>query len=130
MAEAEKAIIDILLANAPVIALVGNRVYFAVAPQAPLLPYVVIHRISAPRVHSLEGPSGLAAARIQVDMYAKSGAGARAVGAAVRVALDGFRDEQSGVNLQGVLLLDEMDGYSEDPELRYVTHDYRVWYNE
>lgn len=130
MAEAEKAIIDILLADAAVTALVGTRVYFATAPQAPVLPYIVMYRISAPRVHSLEGPSGLAAARIQIDMYAKSGASARAVGEAVRVALDCFRDEQSGVNLQCVLLLDEMDGYSEDPELRYVTHDYRVWYNE
>lgn len=130
MAEAEKAIIDRLGANATVSALVSSRVYFTEAPQTPAIPYAVIYRIDSPRVHSMTGPSGLAAARIQVDCYAKTAKEAREVGAAVRVSLDGFRGLQSGVNVQGVLLLDEMDGYSESSELKRVTQDYRVWYRE
>lgn len=130
MAEAEQAFIGKLLATGAVTALVSTRIYFTDAPEPPTVPYVTLYRIDAPRVHSLTGPSGLAAARIQVDVYAKSATAARAIGKAIRESIDGFRGLQSGVNVQGVLLLDEMDGYSESPELRRVTQDYRVWYNE
>jgi len=130
MAEAEVGLINKLLATAPLTALVSTRIYFAEAPEPPTLPYVTMTRIDAPRVHSLTGPSGLAAARVQIDVYAKSVKAARAIGKTIREAIDGFRGIQSGVNLQGVLLLDEMDGYSDSLELRRVTQDYRVWYNE
>ena len=130
MAEAEKAVIDRLLADATVDSVMGDRVYFTDSPQPVTMPFAVLTRIDAPRVHSMTGPSGLAAARIQVDCYAKTASTARAAAAAIRVSLDGFRGLQSGINVQGVLLLDEMDGYSEDSESRRVTQDYRVWYRE
>lgn len=130
MAEAEQALIDRLKADAAVSALVGTRIYFTEAPQAPALPYVVIFRVGDRPVHSLECSSGLHFARLQVDGFAKSAKTARDVMRAVKTSLDGFRGIQSTVDVQSVLLLDSMDGYEEAPELKRVTHDYRVCYRE
>lgn len=130
MAEAEQALIDLLKADASVAAIVGTRIYFTQAPQTPVLPYAVMFRVDGPRVYGMEGASGLVAARVQIDIYSKTAKQARDVGRTIRQVLSGFRGEQSGVNLQAVLLLDEGDGYEDSPELQRVTHDYRVWYQE
>lgn len=130
MAEAEKSLTMKLKADAGVQALVNTRVFFAEAPQNPPIPFVLMTRVGTDHVHSLTGSSGLANARIQVDCYAKTQKEARAVATAVRAVLDGFRGDENDVNVQGVILLDTMDGYEESPELRRVTQDYHVWYNE
>lgn len=130
MAEAEKAIIDRLLGDSEVTAFVGSRIFFTQAPQAPVLPYVVIFRVGTNPIHSLELAAGLLAARLQVDIFAKTAKSTRDIARVVKTNLDGFRGTQSGVDVQSVLLLDSMDGYEEASELQRVTQDYRVWYKE
>lgn len=130
MAEMEKALIDRLLADAPVAAILGTRAYFAIAPQRPVPPYAVIFRVSGARIHSLEKAGGLALPRVQLDCFAKTALSARELARACRVCLDGFRGTQSLVDVQAVLLLDEMDVYEETPELHRVSQDYRVWVRE
>jgi len=130
MPEVEKALVNILKTNVAVAALVTTRVFFADSPQSPALPFVLMTRIGTQYVHSLNSNAGLCNARIQLDCYSKTQKEARSVGQAVRLALDIFRGTDSGVNIQAVLLLDTMDAYDETPELRRVTQDYHVWYND
>jgi len=128
--EVEKALINILKADSGVTALVNTRIFFADSPQTPPVPFILMTRVGTQFVHSLNSNSGLCNARIQLDCYAKTQKEARSVGQAVKAALDTFRGTESEVTIQAVLLLDSMDGYDESPELRRVTQDYHVWYNE
>ncbi len=130
MPEVEKALVTILKADSAVAALVVTRVFFADAPQTPPVPFILMTRIGTQYVHSLNSNAGLSRARIQLDCYAKTQKEARSVGQAVKTALDTFRGIDSDVTIQAVLLLDSMDGFDESPELRRVTQDYHVWYNE
>mgnify|MGYP003557028686 CR=1 FL=1 len=130
MPEVENALVNILKADSAVAALVVTRVFFADAPQTPPVPFILMTRVGTQFVHSLNSNAGLSRARIQLDCYAKTQKEARSVGQAVKDAIDTFRGTNSDVIIQGVLLLDSMDGYDESPELRRVTQDYHVWYNE
>ncbi len=126
-----KPLIGRLLADAVVSSIVGNKVYYAMAPQGTDAPVIVLTRVVGMRTGNIsEPPTGLASARVQVDMYHKSAQGARALARAVRESLNLFRGEQSGVVVHSVLLVDEMDQDSDLPELQGVIQDYRVWFRE
>lgn len=130
MADVEKALVTILKATAEVAALVSTRVFFAEAPQSAPLPFILLTRVNTNFVHSLTGFSELSNARIQIDCYAKTQKEARSVGTAVRQSIDSFRGEESGITINGIIILDSMDGFDDSPDLRRVTQDYHVWYNE
>jgi hypothetical protein len=74
-------------------ALVGQRVYPVIAPQNVAYPCITWQRISRTEVFSLEGPSGYADARVQIDCWAKTYGEARAVANAVRDDLNGWDNE-------------------------------------
>lgn len=128
----ELAVYTILKDTAAVSALVAGRVYPVQAPQNPTYPLVTYQRISAVRVRSVDGPSGLAQPRIQVDAYATTYAGAKALAAAIRGALDGYRGTAGGVRVGGVSLLSDIDFFEEDvdPKLYRVSMDYLVTHDE
>ena len=128
MAEVEEALIDLMLAEAAIVAAVATRIYFAHAPQTPSLPWITMSRVAAERVASLNGPNGLTAAYIQLDAYATSLGGARTLANLCRDTIDGFRGVQSGVNIQGVMHSDETDGYTPEVNIWRVTQQFKVWY--
>jgi Protein of unknown function (DUF3168) len=128
VAELEQAFIGRINADPEANAYLNGRVYFHMAPQAPALPYAVLFRVDTQQIHSLSSSNKLKRGRVQLDIYANNQTSARKIATTVRDALDGFRGTQSTINVQGVLLLDEFDGYDEEPELRRVTQDYGAWY--
>lgn len=79
-----------LLENATVENLVGVRLYAVVAPQDVTLPYGVATVISDMPWHHMLGASRLARARVQLDLYADSHPGVKALAKACREALDGL----------------------------------------
>lgn len=114
----EKAINALLRADATVNGLVGGRISPAGAPQGTAYPYLIYQRISTERVRSTEGPSQLAAARIQVTVYdgrdgAEVALSVAAIAEAVRQALDGFPHDPpqtvAGVIVREISLEDERD---------------------
>jgi hypothetical protein len=90
---AEQVVTSLLLAAAPVVALVGERIYpSGKAPQGVARPYVTYQRISGREVVglTLEGEYGLDAIRVQVNCWdARINGNAMAVAQAVRAALHG-----------------------------------------
>jgi hypothetical protein len=130
MAEAEQAIVELLVADATIASLVSTRVYYAHAPQNVALPFVVLSRISGIRDHVLGGTVSLVEARVQIDTFATSVLAARAIANAIREEINGFRGTQSGVDVQAIQLIDEADGLEGDSEIWRVTSDYKVWYQE
>ena len=67
----EANVITALNAHAPLVALLGARVYFQTAPEQPTLPYIVYHRISTPTIQTAGGCKVVASTpRFQFDIWA------------------------------------------------------------
>lgn len=102
----EEAFRSLLLATAGVTALVGSRVDWGARPQGSAFPAIALHLVSDVNGHTLDGPETMREARVQVDCWAETYAGAVALGRAVRAALDGHR----GGDFLGVFLANMRDG--------------------
>lgn len=110
----------VLLAAAPVSALVGTRVAAMLTPEGDPPPYVVYQVISAERFGSMSAPGTLRNARVQVTSWARTYAEAKALSLAVADAIEGaaqFAAVQSGEN----------DLFDASAKLYAVALDYSLW---
>lgn len=119
-----------LIGNAGVAALVATRIYPLLVPQDAELPAMAYQRISGPRDHAHDGPSGLAMARMQLTFVAASYDGAKTLSEAVRAAMDGFSGTMGEVTVDACLLENESDQWATVLESPVVRHDYMIWYQE
>lgn len=79
----------LLVASAPVTALVGTRVSADRAEQGAIMPFVVFARTSTQPVQFLDGSVPLSQASIDVQCWAKTRAGADALADVVTTAIRG-----------------------------------------
>jgi hypothetical protein len=119
-----------LLAQSGIAALIGTRVYPMKLPQSPTLPAITYQRVSGSRVQSLTGPSGMAHPRIQVDCWAASYDGAKALAAEVQDDLDGYRGTMGTTRVGGVIVYGDRDWYEPDVDIYRVTIDITIWHDE
>lgn len=127
-----QAVMTALVRARPVSDLVGDRVYPMALPASPtpVLPAITLQRVSTTRVHSQDGPSGLARPRVQVTSWAKTYAQADALAAAVREALDGLQTNGDGGTIQGVFSAEDRDIYDSDLKIPGRSVDFLVWHEE
>ena len=76
-----------LVAAAPVIALVAQRVYWVDRPQAAALPAITLQTITELREHHFLGLDGLDMSRVQIDCWSTTYSNAQAIKEAVLAAL-------------------------------------------
>lgn len=126
----DEALFTRLSTHAGVAALVATRIYPILMPQNTTLPAITKQRISGPRVQSLVGSSGLAYPRYQVDAWASTYDGAKAVADQVRAALDGFRGYVGTVRIGGIRLIGDQELYEEETRTHRVSQDFSVWHDE
>lgn len=127
-----------LLGDNAIAALVGTRIHPVKLPQGQTQPSIVYSRISAIGEHHMQGSSGLARPRIQIDCWAQSADIATALGNLVKERIDGFRGQMEfGGNspadiiaVQGVFFDNERDDYDDAAQLYRLSRDYFVWYEE
>lgn len=86
----EQLLFQWLTGYAALSALIGTRIYPNPLPQAAPLPAVAWQKISAVRVYSQQGSSGLVKARFQFDCWGTSAAQAIAVANALITAVHTF----------------------------------------
>ena len=110
-----KAIYARLVAHAGTTALVGTRVYPLRLPQGPTYPAIRYQVISAPREHAMGADTGTVHARVQVDCWATTYAGAKALAAQVILALSRWGGTSGGVVVEHVFLENEIDRFEPDP---------------
>jgi hypothetical protein len=93
VASLEESIEDLLVGSAGITALVGSstsaRIYPMLMPQGATLPALTYQTISETREPELVGQNGLFQARVQINCWAATFAGAAALKEAVRNAIDG-----------------------------------------
>lgn len=127
----EEELTALLVTNAEVSARLSGRVYFGRKPQAETSShYAVLTVISRDRSYDMQGNTGHAAARVQVDVYAAT---YRDVKTTARV-IDGLLSGYRGGLFQGVFLmaerdLSEMDAGDVNPLFR-ISSDYMIHYTE
>ncbi len=129
----EQAILTALLADAGLIAVVGERIYPVLAPQDVVKPYIVFSKISAPRDHTHDGGSGLVNARFQFSCFATTYQVAKQVAGLIQAVLQGYSGTlggAGGVVVNGCFYEDETDLYEPDSALFHVAVDYRLWHQE
>lgn len=120
----ESLVVQRLLADPAVAALVGERVEPLKLPQKPTLPALVYSRVSTKRVLTHDGP-GPERPRIQVDCWASTPREAKDLAAAVRACLDA--PELPPGDLLGSFLDNELDLHEPESGLYRVMADYFVW---
>jgi len=119
----ESEIVTLLAADGGVSALVVARIYPLILPQDPTLPAITYARVTTSRIYSSEGYSNLDNAMIQVDCWASTYAGAKALGTAVLSAMDGS-------STFSAVLIDERDMFEDDVEIYRVSMDFSTWNTE
>lgn len=120
----EQGLHAFLASRSGVSTLVSTRIYPVILPQAPRYPAITYNRVSRDTEHHLLGPVGRDVARISINSWASTYAGAKALADTVRLALDGYRGPFLSLASPAVLITtvgathldNEIDLYEEDAE--------------
>jgi hypothetical protein len=127
----EQSLINKIIATAGIIALTGQRVYYTGrTPQNVTMPYVVIQTIDDIPEQSHSGYSNLSTARIQVNSFASTYLGCKAVDAAIFSALNGYTGIMGGGVYVGSCLKDQSGDFpnDNDPNISGIHTDYMIQY--
>lgn len=123
-----------MLGDANIVALVVARVYPIKIPQGVSMASVVYTRISGQGDYTMQGASGLARPRYQLDAWAPTADAAVALANRVKDRIDGYSGEMgTGANLvrvQGVFCENERESYDDVVQLFSVSRDYFIWNEE
>ncbi len=120
-----------MLQVAGMTAVVGSRVYPLLLPENPTYPAVRYQQLGGARESAMGSDVGLVEARVQIDSYAETYAGARVAAEAVRAAMQRVRGTVASVVISAVFL-DEgpLDLYEEAVRKYRVQQDFIVWHRE
>ena len=120
--------------------LASGKVYALRAPQGDTGPFIIFQRTDSERFRSINGPSGIAQAFIQVDCYATDYYQSKELGASVEEILDGHRgivyygddSPQEFVNIGGISLQTDVDiiDQTDEPLLFRSTATYLATYHQ
>ena len=108
---------DILVADAPTVALVADRVEYIIKPQDLTIPCLALQTVSTAPVNGLVAFAGLDGSIVQVDCYAATYTDALALAAVARAALEAA----------GVLCAAQFTNYDPDIEQHRITLQFNVW---
>lgn len=125
----ESAIRHILVNDATVKTLT-TRIFPVTIPQDPIYPLILYTKISGSRDHILQGPSGFAHPRFQIDAWDESYTGAKSLANAIRKALDGYRGTVLDTRIGSCLIDSERDIYESEIKIYRVSQDYLIWCEE
>ena len=104
MGTIDSALYTRLSGHAGLKALVSARIYPPPAPQSSAYPLVTYQEIDRVSPHVMRGTAGVTHIRYQVDSWAETLAGAKAVAAQVRAALDNWSGTSDGVVVKNCFL--------------------------
>lgn len=133
----KEALRELLVSSTHLAALVdARRVRHGYRPAGDDYPAVTFFALGVTQGHTLTAADGLPLARVQIDCWGRTGAEADQLREAVRLTVDGFRGDMSGVFVQSCLLddggrdeyLPPQDG--SDRGVHQVTLDLRLSFEE
>ena len=113
--------------DADILALVSSRVYPMKLPQGWTLPAITYQRVSGARDHCLNGASGRARPRFQIDCWAEDYDGVKDLADKVRLCLHGFKgDIDTESDVGGIILEADRDIWEESIDAFRVSMDFII----
>jgi len=100
--------------------LAGGRVYAMIAPDTPTAPFIVYQNIANKPEVTLANGTPINNTRIQIDAYAKTYAGAKALADLVTAAM-------AAASFTSIPILNT-DGYEPETKLFRMIQDFSLWY--
>ena len=127
MIDRDSHVREALLADAAVVALVADRVWFSVLPAeydlGPWMPAIVVQGQDSEDEYAMGGPIGRARGQVQVDAWAEDRSGCEALREAIREGLGSFHNDQITVTgTQG-----GTPQYDPDAKLWLAVQFFDVW---
>ena len=128
----EEDLTGVLLASSAVVEMAGDRITWLRRTQGKPLPAVVLHKITAGRSYTMDGPSRTVGAIVQIDCWASTFTAAVDLARAVLATLEGLTHER----FQGAFLMDTRDDVETDGapqasgsnDFFRSSLDFRVWH--
>lgn len=118
----------------------SGRVYAQRAPQNATAPFIIFQRVSSERWRSINNPSGIAQASIQIDVYGADYYQAKDLAATIEAALDGYTgvvsygasSPQETLAFLGISLQNDVDIFdqTDEPFLYRNSAVYLVTYDQ
>ena len=125
----ESAVREILVGNAGVSALVGQRIYKLFLKQGEPPPNIIVRPVTGRGVEDMNNVSGQFEYRISVECRADSVAGTNALGQAVYGALHGYQGSAGGQQIDRILHVSEVFVPNDDLKLFRRILDFYVYYS-
>jgi hypothetical protein len=127
------ALIDALIAEATVSALVDDRVYPIKPPRDAAYPQLIVMNDGGGREADMDGPDCVRHPQIRIDCRAYIPDEADALATAVEAYLDGFSGTIGDYAVQGIHLIDDPDEYqptldADEKDVYWVSLVFTVWY--
>ena len=117
----QQVLANLLLAHAPLKALVGTNLHWDTMVQGAPLPNIVMFVVSGVTDYTMAGASGYVQTRVQFDARGTSAAQARSVANALRDRLSGFRGLYSGFRFQGCFEQGQRTRFDKDGNVIWFT---------
>jgi len=130
MSSIESALIAGMLANGPIAAIVGTRIYPMMAPPKAEMPCIVVEKVGYATNYTTDGPAGISEAMMNITMLALRYKSGKDVEGAVRDYLSGFKGTVSGIKILSALIKDEIDGYDEEVQIYSVESLVSIQYKD
>lgn len=136
MKDMRRALRSHLMGSAEIAALVGDtRIYTVKMPQGTTADTIVFNRISGAGDYHMQGLSGFAAHRYQIDAWAPTADGASALADLIRDRIDGYRGDMGSlspptVTVLGVFMADQREDYDDAAKLHRMSRDYFIHFRE
>ena len=133
----EDAIYQKFLADPNITAIIGSghdaRVYPMILPQNVQFPAVHFSRVSAERLYSMDGKTGLVSTRFQFESYSReSPEEVKNLSEAIRRCLEVFRGIVEEIKINGIFLESDtnLNNFTEQSDLFRYTQDFIIHYQE
>lgn len=135
MKDIRPALRSFLLSYSPISDVVGARLFPIKLPQGTTADSIVYNRISGAGDYHLQGLSGFANNRIQIDAWAPTADKATALADLIRDRIDGYRGEMGtdsppSITVHGVFMADQREDYDEEAKLHRMSRDYFINFTE
>lgn len=126
----EAGLQGLLAADEGVAAIAAGRIYPVNLPEQISGPSATYRVISNIEEYTLDGPTGMMTARVQIDAWAEVYGDAKALAKAIHDALDSFTGAFPDGTAVANVWLDNAatDGYDADARLYRMQADYRLIY--
>ena len=111
----------LLLADATLAGLIGNRVQWDTLPQGTPQPSIVMYVISSISHYTMAGADDYEMTHVQFDCRGATAASARAVAEALEARISGFKGEFGGYRFLGIFMQGQRTRFDKDTASSWFT---------